>query len=271
MRRPHAWVLSCAVLACAGLAAACGGTQDADTGPDTDEAPARHATASASPDLRETCGSALPPHTPLAAATLHGSGGVELAAGVYGEGGSETVLVLLHQISSNLCGWGGFAGEAAAAGVTSVAIDLCGYGGSTCPRDVERDPAEQVRLAANHARAELGASRVVVVGASMGGSQAVRAVAGGAPVDAWVDVSGPSAWDGDRLLDLAEELEPPGLVVFTRTDGEREYAAARALADRSGARFLDGGRGHGWDLLTTFGGRLTGVGREVLEFATDGR
>ena len=82
---------------------------------------------------------------------------------------SDTVMVLLHQTGTlGLCGWGRFATEAAASGVRSLAVDLCGYGGSECA-DGEGTPAEQqVDLAAAHARAEMdaGAGR-----GAMGGSR----------------------------------------------------------------------------------------------------
>lgn len=223
-------------------------------------------------DLRERCGSAMPDAAPLTETTLAGPAGVELRAGIFeASSAGETALVFLHQTGSGLCGWGRFATEAAAEGVSSVAFDHCGYVDSVCPDDLISDLALQVDLAASYARDELGADRVVVIGASMGGSQTVRAVAGGAAVDAWVDVSGPSAWDDTVLLDVAEDIDVPGLVVFTRTDGPSEYAAAKSLARRSGADFLDGGQGHGWDLVTTIRGRLTPVGRDVLEYATTDR
>ena len=240
-----------------------------DPAGEADRIPATSApTVTAPTPLRERCASSIPAAAPLAEAELTGPHDVVLRAAVFEAPESRVGLVLLHQISGGLCGWGDFATAAAAEGVSSVAFDMCGFEDSTCPDGMDNDAALQVRLAARHAREQWGVDRVVVVGASMGGSQAVRAVAGGAPVDAWVDVSGPSAWGGDWLLDLAGSVERPGLVVFTRTDGTSEYAAARALARRTSAGFVDGGSGHGWDLLTTVGGRITPVGRQVLSFAT---
>ena len=224
------------------------------------------------PGLRERCGQRLlPPEVPVERVVLEGPARAQLVTAVFESPGARTALVLLPQITGGVCGWATFASEAADAGVSSVAVDLCGYGESTCPDDTVRaDAAGQVRAAAEHARRALGATRVVVIGASMGGSQAVRAVAGGAPVDAWVDVSGPAVWDGDRLIDIADQVTSTGaagMVVYARTDGETHFAEARTLARRTGATFVDGGAGHGWDLLTTFKGRLTKVGRLVVEFA----
>jgi len=183
---------------------------------------------------------------------------------------SGTVLVLLHQLGvEGLCGWATFAPQAAAAGFSSVAFDMCAYGGSTCADGEGTPPEDQVALAVTHARDELGAEHVVLVGASMGGSQTVVSVARGAAVDGWVDLSGADTWDGTRLLDVADAVRSralPGLVVHAPDDGDEEYAAAQALAGATGARFLDGGSGHGWAMLDDHAGALLPAGRSVLDF-----
>jgi dienelactone hydrolase len=113
----------------------------------------------------------------------------------------------------------------------------------------------------------------VLVGASMGGSMTVMAVASGADVDAWVDLSGPSGWDGVLLADLAPQVAQqgvPGLVVQATSDGQAEYAAAQTLARDSNAEFLDGGAGHGYELLVDPDGVLLPAGRAVLDLAQAG-
>lgn len=177
----------------------------------------------------------------------------------------HTVMVLLHQVSGGACGWGRFATAAAGDGVTSVLADLCGYGDSDCGERAIDDIAGQVRLLLDYARG-LGGDRVVLVGASMGGSQTVRAVAAGVRVDGWVDVSGPSSWDGTRLLTVAHDVPDGGLIVYARSDGAALYRSARELARRTGARFVDGGSGHGYDLLTSYRGRLLRGGRTVIDY-----
>ncbi|MBB6628719.1 hypothetical protein H5V45_15440 [Nocardioides sp. KIGAM211] len=219
--------------------------------------------------LRSRCASGIPDGTPVRPVRLGGGSGPSLAAADFGPTrGSGTVLVLLHQTGPwGLCGWGRFAARAADAGIASVAVDMCGYAESTCDPDL---PAvDQVRVAVAHARDDLGADRVVLVGASMGGSRTVLAVADGARVDAWVDVSGVSSWDGIRLLDRARALaraDRPGLVVYARSDGDQQYDAAERLARAAGARFVDGGSGHGYELMTDYRARLLPAGRAVLRF-----
>ena len=182
------------VLVLLGVLTACGDDEG-------DGSEGRVSAASAAP-ITERCDSGVPVDALVTTAVL-GSGDLSLLAADFdvpeGVDPSDTVMVLLHQTGTlGLCGWGRFATEAAASGVRSLAVDLCGYGGSECA-DGEGTPAEQqVDLAAAHARAEMGADRVVLVGASMGGSRTVMAVAGGADVDAWADLSGPSTWDGPR-------------------------------------------------------------------------
>jgi pimeloyl-ACP methyl ester carboxylesterase len=224
-----------------------------------------------SPTLAERCLWAIPEPDLVEREEIEGPDGLRLVAGVFGgdaAGESGTAVVLLHQIGgSGLCGWGPWATQAARAGVAAVAVDLCGYGESVCAERWSSDPETQVEVAADWAREQLGADRVVVAGASMGGSQTVRAVAGGAPVDAWADVSGPSAWDGVPLSSVAGSVDLPGIVVYARSDGAAEYRAAEQLADRTGARFVDGGSGHGWELLTRIrDGGLTRAGRILLAF-----
>ncbi|WP_426246148.1 alpha/beta fold hydrolase [Nocardioides sp. LHG3406-4] len=223
--------------------------------------------------IRERCASQLPPDAPIRDVRVLGEGegesGTRVPAVVIGpERPSETVMVLLHQVGTGLCGWGRFATRAAERGVTSVLVDLCGYGDATCPEGSAGEVS--ARLGLDLATTELGAERTALVGASMGGSETVLAVAGGTEVDVWVDVSGPSSWAGVDLLSVAHRVERPGLVVYARSDGETEYAAGRALARRTGAEFLDGGRGHGYELLTDFEGALIDGGERVLAFAQGG-
>lgn len=252
------------VLLC-GLAA-CGGESDDMTAPESGGA------TTVAP-IEERCDSGVPSDAAVTTTMLE-DGDVRLFAASFGtpEGveASETVMVLLHQTGTlGLCGWGRFAREAAAAGVPSVAVDMCGYGGSECAAGETTPPAQQVDLAATYAREDLGADRVVLVGASMGGSQTVIAVAEGADVDAWVDLSGPSVWQGTTLADLADAIESralPSLVVHAPDDGPEEFAAARALARATGSEFLEGESGHGYELLTISMGGLRPDGERLLRF-----
>ena len=198
-----------------------------------------------------------------------GGGDLTLVGAEFSSESSDgTVMVLLHQTNmAGLCGWGQFAEQAAAAGLPSLAIDMCGYGGSECAAGGATPARDQVDLATAYAREEMGAERVVLVGASMGGSQTVIAVADGAEVDGWADVSGPEDWEGTTLVDRAADVRArrlPGLVAHAADD--TSYAEARALAPAAGAKFLDGDSGHGYTLLTTNLGDLRPDGQALIDF-----
>lgn len=219
--------------------------------------------------VRDECASSIPPEADIAASTLEGATDGQIQAVSFPDStgaGTGTALVLLPQVGSGVCGWGTFAHEIAALGFSSIVVAPCGYGESTCSDEGDADPLNEVTPAVELARTEFGATRVVLMGASMGGSLTVLAAAEGADVDSWVDVSGPSSWEETELLSVADSLPISGLVVQARSDGEGEYAKAKLLAKRSGARFLDGRGGHGYELLSDYTGRISPVGQRVLRF-----
>jgi pimeloyl-ACP methyl ester carboxylesterase len=247
------------VLALSGCGAA------GDSGTDDSRSPTSTESEDPTASLLERCSVMIPSGAPVRQLTLGQQSLAVFEAAHTSKPASQTVMVLLHQIGRpGLCGWGPFATQAAKQGLSSVALDMCGYGDSMCP--LEEDPTEQVKAAIDYARHQLRARRVVLVGASMGGSCTVIAAAGGAKVDGWVDVSGPGEWDNVVLQDVAGELPKPGMVVFARSDGAAEYAAAKRLAASAKARFVDGGSGHGYELLTDVDGKLLPGGRAVLAF-----
>ena len=259
--------VAAAAAALALLAAGC-------TSPGGDEArSSASTTTSASRDatavLRERCLSAIPEDADVEAMTLTGRTGGALEAALVGPDANDTVAVLLPQ-TSGLCGWGRW--ESAAdteAGLTSLLVNPCGYGGSTCTSEEDADPLNEVAAAVAAARDEVGADRVVLIGTSMGGSLTVIAAAQGADIDAWADVSGPSAWDGVDLAIIAGDLPDDGLVVMAPSDGRAAFRSARALARAAGVAFVAGRSGHGWELLADpVSGRVTAIGRRLMEHAT---
>lgn len=217
--------------------------------------------------LRDACSPWIPADADIRPLTLEGATDGRIQAVEFPSTGRRAALVLLPQLGGGVCGWGPFAHAAARLGFPSIVIAPCLYGDSTCSARGDADPLNEVAPALEAARSDFRTERVVLMGASMGGSLTVLAAAAGADADTWIDVSGPSAWEEQTLLSVSGSLPAGGLVVQARSDGAAAYVRARLLATRSGARFLDGGSGHGYELLTRLDGRITRVGRVVLAHA----
>ncbi len=264
VRRWAGSLLGVALLA----ASACSGSEPADPEPSSAVSESE-SESSVDPEqiVRDACLSSIPPKAEIEAVTLEGATDGRIQAVLFPSGGKRVALVLLPQVGGGVCGWGRFAHEVAKLGFPSIVVAPCLYGESTCSDEGDADPLNEVAPAIAAAREAFGTERVVLMGASMGGSLTVLAAAGGADVDAWIDVSGPPAWEETDLLPLADSLPAEGLVVFARSDGASAYTQARQLAKRSGVRFLDGGSGHGYELLGDYTGRISRVGRTVLAFA----
>lgn len=180
-------------------------------------------------------------------------------------GDGPVVAVLLHQTDGNgLCGWLPFAAEVERAGMTALAIDLCGYGKSAC--DEAADQVDPVAAAVRYARDELDARRVVVVGASMGGSVALIAGATVPGIDAVADLSGPVEWEGMSVVRGGGAVRVPALVAMADTEGPDEVAAATAIAEAAptGSRFAGAASGHGYELLAELDGTPLPFADEVL-------
>lgn len=187
-------------------------------------------------------------------------------------GTPTTAVVLLHQTGpAGLCGWLRLADRMVDDDLWALPLDVCGYGDSTCSDTTPA--ADQVTAAADWLRDQVGAERIVLMGASMGGWLTVDAVAHGLEVDAWVDLSAPDGFGTPFLTEQAADVRAtglPGLVVMSETDGDAEMRAARRLARDSDARFLDGRNGHGYTMLARLDGSLNRVGREVVAFVRGG-
>ena len=259
------------------LVAGCGG-DDPDAEPSTPSASGSASGSTSgstsgsaseeSPDaaLRDRCLSSIPK---AASVTSHVvvKDGMRLQIALFRpDRPSKEAAILWPQIGAGgLCGWGRFATRLADRDVTVLAADPCGVGGSTCP-DPEPDAHAQAVALVAYARSDLGLRRVRLAGASAGGSATVAAAAGGLDIDGWADISGPSAWTEGPLQPMAASLPTPGLVIFARSDGDDEYAAAQRLARTASARFVDGGQGHGYELLFDYTGSILPTGRVLMDF-----
>lgn len=209
--------------------------------------------------------SVLPSATPRArpqpcspgarALALHGPHGFRLEANVYGSG--RTAAVFLHEIGqSGMCGFSDYAAWLARRDhVRAVLVNRCGYGATTCPQDLpsgDRLLAAETSPAIVWARAH-GARRVVVVGASGGGGDALQAAV--LPhVDAVVDLSGDVTDTGLSIATSARRVRVPTLVAVAPDDPSCPLPQMRAHYRQIPAHtkrfYLDKETGlHGWTLL----------------------
>jgi pimeloyl-ACP methyl ester carboxylesterase len=145
-------------------------------------------------------------------------------------GHGKTAVVLAHQYRGDVCQWTPYAQRLAAKGYTAIAFDFRGFGlsqsgtGEGVTR-YDRDVAAAVKLA----RAQ-GATKVFVVGASIGGNAVVVAGADIRPaVDGVVSLSGPSTFRLDALS-AAKRLRVPVLYAAGTIDEGGIYRQdARAM------------------------------------------
>jgi dienelactone hydrolase len=174
-------------------------------------------------------------------------------ATVYGVevGTGTTGVVLGHQYASNHCEFMDFARELAAAGLRALTIDFRYNGASTGGNSSRLDL--DVVAAAARLRAD-GATRIELVGASMGGTAVLVAASEiTPPVDGVVSLSGPTFFRGMNAVQAVRRSRVP--VRFLVTRGERRFAPdasylMRTAAAKDKAIFRVTNGGHGSSMLT---------------------
>jgi pimeloyl-ACP methyl ester carboxylesterase len=162
-------------------------------------------------------------------------------------------LVLGHQLGSDACEWYDMAKRFAARGYRVLAIDFRGFGQSPAPKrqSTTAFPAD-IGGAATELR-RLGASRVVAIGSSMGGTAVVIAGATRAyHLAGIVSISGAATFSGNDALAAAGHLKIPARYMAAQNDATFP-ADARAMARRTPAKnkalLILGGWSHGTALF----------------------
>jgi pimeloyl-ACP methyl ester carboxylesterase len=151
--------------------------------------------------------------------------------------GRRTAVVLGHMSEGDLCSWAPYARRLAAKGFFVFPFDLRGHGFAEGVEDHSK-AALDMRAAVRAVRG-LGARRIVVGGASLGGIAALVAAPGiRPPVQGVVSVSGPAAISGVLNARTAvPRLSTPALYIAAEQDqnGPYDFAAeARELHDATG-------------------------------------
>jgi pimeloyl-ACP methyl ester carboxylesterase len=140
-------------------------------------------------------------------------------------GSGRVAVVLAHESRGWLCEWVPYAKRLAARGYLAFPFDFRGYGES------QTHPASNVRIELDVAAAAktvrgLGAKKVFLVGASIGGSAALRAAADSRPpVNGVVSVSG--AADLVDAIAAVKRLRVPALFIAGRFDPDFAAEARR--------------------------------------------
>ncbi len=111
---------------------------------------------------------------PAGALTLTTSDGVELAAAVTGSG--PTGVILAHMFGGSQADWQPLTGDLVASGYTVLTFDFRGFGQSAGPRDLKTLDLD-IAAAADYLKSH-GITRVICIGASMGGTACAKAASG---------------------------------------------------------------------------------------------
>ncbi|MEH0473921.1 alpha/beta hydrolase [Streptomyces hayashii] len=171
--------------------------------------------------------------------TFKDTGGNEVAG--YQTGTGKTGVVLSHQSNNNVCSWVAGADELAESGYRVLAVDSTG---SEVP---------EIEGAVERLRKE-GAQKVLLMGASKGGTASLAAAATvKPPVAAVVSLSGPGFYNSMDATGAIAKLTMPILLVAAQDDGQ--FAADARELDKLARKSKDEklvivpGSAHGNDIL----------------------
>lgn len=185
------------------------------------------------------------------------------------ERGSGSVgVVLAHMLGSSQSAWQGLVEEIAERDFHVLTFDFRGHGISGGDRDPSL-AAIDLRAAVAKLRS-LGASKIFVVGASMGGTAAI-VVAADEKLEGVVAISAPSSIDGLDASVVAGRLDEPSLFIVGSKDAEQYTKAATTLAgsapEPSSLEVIAETGAHGTDLLSDTKTR-TRVTMLIIDFLT---
>ena len=246
------------------LATACG-DDDAEPGPGTTTAPTPAPPATAVPSTTATPGPDAPTATapqPAVATTrappqvgpfeITTADGLVLEAERFGLG--EDFVVLAHMRPANQTSWFSFAGLLAGEGYSAITFNFRGYGNS----DGAGFAVDVDVVAAVDAAFDLGARRVFIIGASMGGTGAVAAAAQ-RDVSAVITLSAPAQFQGTDAEAASANMQARMLLIAA--EGDAPYPAdAEVMRTQAGDLaevIILSGRSHGTDLFRDHSEELT--------------
>ena len=193
--------------------------------------------------------------------TFQTEDGITLSGTLFGKG--EVGVVLSHMFPTDQTSWHAFAQALADDGYLALAYDFRGYGQSGGEKRVDQIDRD-VRAAAAFLRGQ-GAQRIVLIGASMGGTASVKA-AGSVRADALVVISSPQSFEGlTASEDDLKSFEGPSLWIGSRNDTATPGSEAMyALANEPKALHIYEGSAHGTYIFDTGDG--PDLTRRLIDF-----
>jgi pimeloyl-ACP methyl ester carboxylesterase len=167
-------------------------------------------------------------------------------------GSGETAIVFAHMYPNDQRAWWDFAAEVGGQGYAALTFDFRGYGETGGSQDIARIDRDLI-AAVRHLR-ERDYQRVVLVGASMGGTAVLKVAARDefdGLVAGVVAVSAPESFRGLLARDDVGNIEVPMLFVASEGDGsavdslESLYERASGFKEQK----VYSGDAHGTELL----------------------
>jgi alpha-beta hydrolase superfamily lysophospholipase len=217
------------------------------------------------------------PHTKATLVRFNAADGTGLDGVMVGSG--SVGVVLAHEYDNDLCGAWPFANYLAKRGYRVLAIDMRCFGRSACPQGDAAGRVVDDLLAAVVELRHHGATKIALVGSSMGGSAAlIAATRVQPPVDAVVSLSGEANPTSLIHIPLNAQaavglLTVPAMFVIANLDQYTTVEETRAMyqADKTADKRLlvlpgqfDGF--HGWQALTEASGAFSPTATKVAAF-----
>jgi pimeloyl-ACP methyl ester carboxylesterase len=167
-------------------------------------------------------------------------------------GASTVAVVLAHQGRSDLCEELPYAKTLIGAGLRVLAFDFRGNGHSAYPSKNALAYRRDFAAAIKHLKGD-GATRVFLIGASMGGAAAVQN-SGGLPFAGVVSLSGTRLWPGFGINKPGPRaLRAPFLYIGSKSDYRAPLKEARTIIRTAGSRdkrsIFYRGSLHGWEFV----------------------
>jgi pimeloyl-ACP methyl ester carboxylesterase len=226
--------------------AACGAPSPADAPPGSSPSGASPAAAA---------------NTGPRAVTFTSDDGITLSGTLYGSGASA--VVFSHMFPTDQTSWTLLAQDLAGRGYMVLTYDFRGYGKSQGAKEVSKIDHD-LRAAVAFVRAQ-GATRLVLVGASMGGMATAKVAAVENPA-AVVIMSAPQSFAGLVVSDdEVKAISAPKLFIGSEQDGATSATLHMAeVASAPKDKYIYPGSGHGTYIFDTkYGADLT---QRIIQF-----